>query len=88
VLRLREGTAPVAPPTLAAPQALPSAADFQEFRFTASGLAGRRYRVESSADLRSWTEVVAGTAPTDAVTFTYPKSTASAFLFYRVAILP
>ncbi len=88
VLRLREGSVPSSPPTLTGPQALPSPDNFQQFRFTAGGLSGRRYKVESSADLRSWTEVATGTVTTDTVTFTYPKSASSVSLFYRVAILP
>jgi hypothetical protein len=88
VLRLREGSVPAQPPVLSTPQALPSSENFQQFRFTASGLNGRTYRVESSTDLRNWTLVETRTATADTVTLTYPRSTVSAFLFYRVAILP
>lgn len=82
------GGGPVVPPELSAAAALPTPDNFQQFRFTANELAGKRYRVESSATLQSWTEVETGTAVADSVTFTYSKSAISNHLFYRVVILP
>ncbi len=78
----------IVPPQLSAPTLLPSPGQFTQFQFTAGGLSGSSYRVESSSNLRDWTPVETGTVTGATRTFTYPRAAGNAPLFYRVVNLP
>ena len=78
----------VTPPQLAAPTLLPSAADFAQFQFTATGLAGSGYRVESSTNLKDWTPAETGAITGPTRQFTFPRTTGGNLLFYRLVNLP
>lgn len=83
-----EVTGQVTPPALATPVALPSAGDFQQFRFSVSGLSGSSYRVESSTNLVDWTVVETGPVSGASRDFTFPRAAGGNVLFYRVASVP
>ncbi len=80
-----EVVAQAQPATLADPAALPGATNFQEFKFTVTGIAGASYEVEAGATLTNWTLVSSGVAPSDSFPLTFPKSSAN-YLFYRVKV--
>lgn len=88
LIRGGEGGGGVTPARLVAPEARPSAANFTEFRFTATELTGSRYRVEASTNLRDWSPVATGAVTGPTQVFTFPRNAGGNALFYRVVSLP
>lgn len=78
----------ITPPLLSAPRLLPSPAQFAQFEFTASGLSGGSFRVESSTNLVNWVTVETGAVTGATATFTYPRTTEGNRIFYRLVNLP
>lgn len=56
--------------------------------FTIQGEVGASYRVESSTDLRAWTEREVVATPTGTATYTDPTGSAGGARFYRARRLP
>lgn len=78
----------VTPARLSGPQARPSAAQFTEFRFTATELTGSRYQVEASGNLKDWSVVETGSVSGATRVFTFPRESGANVRFYRVVSLP
>ncbi|MBM3880007.1 MAG: DUF4175 domain-containing protein [Verrucomicrobia bacterium] len=74
------------PVSLKESTALPSAADFQQFRFAVVGTPGTRYEVEATSDFATWTQVDAGVIPSQPYALSYPRG-GSKQLFYRLKLL-
>ena len=79
---------PLQPPRLEHPQALPSATDFREFKFRATGLAGDNYRIEATTNFTAWTSVATGAVTGPTMDFTFPRSASGSSLNYRLVLVP
>lgn len=78
----------VTPARLTGPQPRPSAAQFNEFQFTATELTGSRYQVEVSGNLKDWTVVETGSVSSATRVFTFLRESGANVRFYRVVSLP
>jgi sulfur relay (sulfurtransferase) complex TusBCD TusD component (DsrE family) len=73
-------------PRLTEPQATPSSANFQEFRFTATGLPSGEYRIEWTTNFVTWTTERTGTITGPTMAFSFPRSTTGNHRFYRLVV--
>jgi hypothetical protein len=83
-----EMLASLEPPRLDNPKPLPSAADFREFGFRATGLAGANYRIEGTTNLTVWTSVATGAITGSSMEFTIPRDAAEGLGHYRLVVVP
>lgn len=81
-----ELTSTAAAPRLTDPRATPSAANFEEFRFTATGLTSGEYRIEWTTNFTTWTTERTGTITAPTMEFSFPRSTTGNHRFYRLVV--
>lgn len=72
------------PPLIQGFARLPTAEDFQQLQLTLTGLSGTSYRVEATADFKTWRTAASGAVTAATQTVLLPREAGP--VFYRVAV--